>query len=70
MMANLLFFTTWIIRFWRPSLHHTAFVFVLKLKVYTDLEQLYLQLRQISAAEENSVLLQCSTIFVLSQYSS
>ena len=70
MMANLLFFTTWIIRFCRPSLHHTAFVFVLKLKVYTDLEQLYLQLCKISAAEENSVLLQCSTTFVLSQYSS
>ena len=39
-MANLLFFTTWIIRLWRLSLRRTAFVFVLKLKVSTDLEQL------------------------------
>ena len=31
--GNLLFFMTWIIR-------SSAFVFVLKLKVYTDLEQL------------------------------
>ena len=55
--GGLLFITQLLFLFW-------------KLKVYTDLEQLYLQLRQISAAEENSVLLQCSTIFVLSQYSS
>ena len=39
-MVNLLSFTTSIIRLWRLSLRRTAFVFVLKLKVYTDLEQL------------------------------
>ena len=71
-MANLLFFTTWIIRFWGPSLRRAAaFVFVLKLKLYTDLEQLstcsYARFRLLKRI---SVLLQCSTIFVLSQGSS
>ena len=40
-MANLLFFiTTRNIRFWRLSLRRAAFVFVLKLKVNTDLAQI------------------------------
>ena len=39
-MANLLFFATCIIRFWRLSLRREASVLVLKLKVNTNLEQL------------------------------
>ena len=35
-----LFSMTCIVPFWRLSLRHAAFVFVLKLKVTTDLEQL------------------------------
>ena len=39
-MANLLFFTTCVIRFWKLSLRRAGFVLVLKLKVNTNLEQL------------------------------
>ena len=70
-MANLLFFTAWIIRLWRPSLRRAAFVFVLKLKEYTDVEQLLTcSYARFWLLKRILVLLPYSTIFVLSQGSS